>query len=382
VGHVGLRPADDDDAALGLAWLSQYGCSPLLQLISSRGPSALWHASRRQLAEWGLTMNQIERYEQRREAFSADEAAAKLQSCGVEFIPFGASHYPPELLQLKYPPAGLFCKGSEEVRTSLLSASRITLVGTRRSTAYGARVADLFASAFAENAIAVVSGLALGIDGRAHRVSLSSRGLSMAVLGCGVDVVYPAAHRQLYAHMRDKGLLMSELPPGTRPTRWTFPHRNRILAALGDATLVVEGSRKSGAMQTARMALDLGRPVFAVPGPITGETSSGCNWLIYDGAAPAIDPCVTVEEFLLRTRMDRGERDLKCQAPFAVGSGHPRDSEEWGRVLDGLQCGAASIDGLSSMTGMGVREVAKTLAELEVSGLVARSSPGLYIRAP
>ncbi len=183
----------------------------------------------------------------------------------------------------------------------------MTIVGTRKATAYGARAAEAFAAAFASRGVAVVSGMALGIDGRAHRASLEVGGLTVGVLGCGADIVYPRSHRTLYERILEQGVILSELPPGTPPGRWTFPQRNRLLAALGDAVLVVEGSRLSGAMQTADRSLELGRPVFAVPGPISVESHSGCNQLLYEGAVPAVDPCVTVEDFFLQTRIHTNE---------------------------------------------------------------------------
>ncbi len=168
----------------------------------------------------------------------------------------------------------------------------MTIVGTRRATPYGLRATEAFASAFAAAGVAVVSGMALGIDGRAHQAALDAGGLTVAVLGCGADVVYPQRHRGLYESISEDGVVLSELPPGTPPARWTFPHRNRLLAALGDAVLVTEGSRTSGALQTAGWALELGRPVFAVPGPIAMDCHEGCNRLLYDGAGPALDPWV------------------------------------------------------------------------------------------
>jgi DNA processing protein len=177
---------------------------------------------------------------------------------------------------------------------------------------------------------------------------------------------------------------MSELPPGVPPARWTFPHRNRLLAALGDAVLVVEGSRRSGALQTAGAALDLGRPVFAVPGLITGENHQGCNWLIYDGAAPAVDACVAVEEFFLRTRIERMDRSLAARESGDLGSAEATraGSPSCALVLEALADCACSVDGLVSRTLLEARQVTVALSELAVRGLVVRSDLGLYIRAP
>jgi len=233
----------------------------------------------------------------------------------------------------------------------------------------------------------------------------------VAVLGCGVDVVYPQRNRGLYEWISRDGVVLSELPPGTPPARWTFPHRNRLLAALGDAVLVTEGSQTSGALQTAGWALELGRPVFAVPGPITMDGHEGCNRLLYDGAGPALDPGVAVEDFLLQTRIERQER-RETGRP-AEGDGGRADSSArgslgapgsaggaagWrsspagyrsqvtgtcaGSILEALEQGGCSVDSLVGHTGLATRQLTAALAEMELMGLVKRGGPGLYIRAP
>jgi DNA processing protein len=226
--------------------------------------------------------------------------------------------------------------------------------------------------------------MALGIDGRAHLAALDGVTLTAAVLGCGVDVVYPARHRRLYSRVVEEGLVLSELPPGTTPARWTFPARNRLLAALGDAVVVVEGSRVSGALQTAGAALELGRPVFAVPGQITSEGHQGCNWLIYDGAAPAVEPCVTVEEFFHRTRIERLNREAVAPASVLPGDDDLAASTGCLRatVIEALEAGAWSVDTVADRTGLETRQVAAALARLEMDGAITRCGGGRYIRAP
>jgi DNA processing protein len=372
------------EAGLGLAWLSQYGCSPLLQLLPRHGAEAVWFGDRVALAGWGVRPAVVARFERKRAAFSVAAAWKMVDESGLTFIPFGDALFPPELGDLHDPPAGLFVKGSLRRLEGVLHAPRVTVVGTRRSTPYGNRVAALMASAFAERGVVVVSGLALGIDGRAHQATLDAGGMTLGVLGCGADIVYPPRHRRLFEEMESAGVVISELPPGVPPARWTFPHRNRLLAALGDAVLVVEGSSRSGALQTAGAALELGRPVFAVPGLITAENHQGCNWLIYDGAAPAIEPSVTVEEFFLRTRIERKDRSLAAwrsadlDSPEATRAGSPSCAP----VLEALGDGACSVDGLVSRTLLEARQVTAALSELEIRGLVVRSDLGLYIRAP
>jgi DNA processing protein len=374
--------------ALGLAWLSESGCHSLLRLLGREGPEAIWRASRRQLVAWGIAPRAALRFEERRRSFVTAEALATLARTGLGFLPFGSRRYPPELVHLTFPPAGLFFRAAEEALERLAVSPRITIVGTRKATADGLRTARAFSSAFAAWNIAVVSGMALGIDAEAHRAALQSGGLTIAVLGCGADIPYPRCYRGLYEQIGAGGIVLSELPPGTCPSRWTFPNRNRLLAALGDAVLVVEASQTSGALQTADRALELGRPVFGVPGSIYAEGYRGCNMLLHQGATPALDPFATVEEFLLQTRIERGRRQPSTRSGLAADGhrtrgdlGRVRDPKKEG-ILRTLASAPCSVDALVARTSLTVREVTGALAELELEGLVTRAGPGAYIRAP
>jgi DNA processing protein len=199
--------------------------------------------------------------------------------------------------------------------------------------------------------------------------------------------VYPARHRWLYDKIVDTGLVISELPPGSHPTKWTFPHRNRLLAALGDAVLVVEGCNTSGALQTAKWALELGRHVFSVPGSIFRESSEGCNSLIYDGASPALRADLLVEDFLKATSIVRGGRGIVQPARAAVGEqmelgGIAASGGVDPRILLALKNGPRSVDALVSLTGLSVREVGASLGRLEMRGEVTHAGTGLFLRAP
>ncbi len=378
------------EAALGLAWLSESGCHAFLRLIGLEGPQRVWSASEERLLNWGMTPGAVARFMDKRRCFDLSKAKAVLDRQGVRFVPFGSHHYPRELAQLCLPPAGLFVRGSDEALEQLAIVPRVTIVGTRKASAHGLRAADAFASMFALNNVVVVSGMALGIDARAHEAALHAGGLTVAVVGCGVDVVYPRRHASLRQRIVERGIVLSELPPGTSPSKWTFPHRNRLLAALGDAVLVVEGSCISGALQTVDRALELGRTVFSVPGPVLVEGNTGCNRLLYEGAFPAIDPCVAVEDFFSLTRMERGERRrYRNSCNVAVGRGArcdcdivPGPDTRQKSVLEALNAGPCSVDELVACTGLAVRELTAALAELELQGCTARAGPGKYIRAP
>lgn len=384
---------EEHEAALGLAWLGTSGGRGLLRLAKEEGVDAVWRASSRQLAKWGVHSRLIDEFRRWRRDFEPTRVTRQLAQSGIRFVPLGAAGYPPELMHLDLPPAGLFLRGSHEALEQLLRGPRVTIVGTRKATPDGLRAAEAFTAAFSLRGIAVISGMALGIDGRAHSACMDAHGLTVAILGCGVDLVYPPRHRWLYRQIQEKGLVLSELPPGTTPTRWTFPHRNRLLAALGDGVLVVEASLTSGALQTSGWALSLGRAVFSVPGSVFAEGYVGCNRLLHEGAAVACDPETTVEDFLAQTRIERGER--KEASPQSKGVTRFEKGAEPGsgvsttggggreaQVLEVLACGPCTVDALIAQTGLGVRDVGVALAELGLAGSVKRSGPGTYIRAP
>lgn len=375
-------------AALGLAWLSLSDGSCLLRLLKEAGVEAVWRASRRRLLDWGIAERAIVRFQNKRDLFDVAGAEAVLQRTGLRFLPLGSRLYPPEFHHLDFPPAGLFVRANEEALEHMVAAPRATVVGTRKASGEGLRATDAFVSVLSGRGIVIVSGMALGIDAEAHRIALETGGSTVAVLGCGADIVYPRCHQSLYVRIGKMGVIASELPPGASPSRWTFPHRNRLLAALGDAVMVIEGSITSGALQTAKWALDLGRPVFSVPGSIFKEGSGGCNMLVYDGAIPALKPETLVEDFLLQTRIERGKREVPDCVPWTLaGERATIDSgvvvTGRGRlVLEALGSGPSTVDGLVGCTGLPVREVSAALGELEAVGQIARGAPGTYARAP
>ncbi|MCL1805294.1 MAG: DNA-processing protein DprA [Clostridiales bacterium] len=194
--------------------------------------------------------------------------------------------YPKELLHFSDCPVILYYYG----KASLLNRPSAAIVGSRKSTAYGRKVAADFAGAFAEAGLCVVSGMAKGIDAAAHEGALAEEGGTIAVLGCGVDVPYPQENRRLYQRLREEGLILSEYYPGDKPLEWHFPMRNRIISGLGRFTLLVEGEARSGALITCDWAAEQGKDVWAIPGPVTNPYSIGPLRLIKDGAQLAITP--------------------------------------------------------------------------------------------
>jgi DNA processing protein len=251
---------------------------------------------------------------------------------------------PPLLRAIHDPPKRLYLRGAGE--QGLLSRVAVAVVGARACSPYGSQVARLLGRELAAAGIVVVSGLARGIDGEAHRGALETAGNTVAVLGCGIDRDYPAAHTELARKIAERSLLVSEYEPGVEPAPWRFPARNRIIAGLCAATVVVEARERSGALITADFALEEGREVFAVPGEITSALSAGTNALLRLGATP-----LTCVEDVLE----------------ALGIASPRSAAEESHPL--LELLPASVDELVQKSGMAAGELAAALAELELQGL-------------
>ena len=248
-----------------------------------------------------------------------DESAylARLRENGVRWLPRSDPDFPPLLLAIHDPPPGLFMRGG--VGVEALRRPTVAVVGARACSPYGAQVARLLGRELAAAGVAVVSGLARGVDGEAHRGALESGGLTVGVLGSGIDRDYPAAHRELAARIRAAGLTVSEYAPGIEPAPWRFPARNRIIAGLSAATVVVEARARSGALITADLALEEGREVFAVPGEITSALSSGTNDLLKLGATPLTEAADVLHVFGLTSGDEEGvELLLALGMPFAT----------------------------------------------------------------
>lgn len=263
----------------------------------------------------------------------------------------GASEYPPELLDLSTPPAQLYALGDR----SALESPRVSIVGTRNSTSYGERATRSLTAAFARAGVSVISGMARGIDGIAHRTALEHGGRTVAVLGTGIDVPYPAGHRHLHRTIAERGLVLSENGPGITAYQGAFPRRNRIIAALAPVTIVVEAGRKSGALNTAGQALDLGRVVAAVPGPIDSEQSAGSNELIRDGAVVI----ASVDDALALLGIRAQSQLVDPELP---------DSQR--QLWDLLAEGPVDVDRLASKSGLPLSECLAGISSLEVLGLV------------
>jgi len=292
--------------------------------------------------------------EGRRDALldEADALIAQANGCGSAVMVYGLAPYPPRLRELPDPPPVLFVDGHGEW---LDGGPVVGIVGTRAATAYGERITREIAAQLARAGALVVSGMARGIDGAAHRGALGAGGRSGAVLGTGIDIAYPASHRALHAELGERGVVIAEQPPGEHATGGSFPERNRIIAALADVVIVVEAGRKSGALITATRALELGRVVAAVPGQIDSPQSAGSNELLRDGAQLIASAADAVALLGLT---------IPPRAPAIDVSGTERV------VWDALSRGALDLDTLTSQTALPAREVMAAVTRLEMSGAV------------
>ncbi len=278
--------------------------------------------------------------------------------------------YPDALRALGDPPAALFGRGDPELLAGFAAERMATIVGSRRASAYGREMATNLGRDLASAGLDVVSGMAIGIDSCAHRGALEAGGLTVAVLGCGVDVPYPPRHTRLYEEIVNRGLVIAELPPGTTARRWTFPARNRIMAALSRMTVVVEARERSGSLITAEMAHDLDREVGAVPGRVGSSPAAGTNALLRDGASvirgaqDVLDSMIGVGFEPTRARARRG----------------PALEPELGGVLSLVEEGSTSADALARASGLEPGPLAAALVQLELAGYLRSDPAGRYER--
>jgi DNA processing protein len=278
--------------------------------------------------------------------------------------------FPPLLLELGDPPAVLFALGRLETLGALRHEPDVAIVGTRNPSPYGREVAFSLGRGLGAAGVPVVSGLALGIDATAHRGCLAGNGMPVAVLACGPDVVYPRRHRRLHERVQESGLVLSELPPGTQPFRWSFPARNRIMAGLARMTVVVEAAEPSGSLITTDFARDLGRSVAAVPGRVTSRVARGTNGLLRDGAVP-----ITGAEDVLDELFGAGMRTVPSQEPTRPDPDDPRLA----RVLGAAER-MSSVGAIAAALHLDSAETRAALGRLEAEGWLVRRDLGGWER--
>lgn len=299
------------------------------------------------------------------------QVEAALGTCrrlGIHAAAFGDPEYPAVLLADPLPPAVLFWRGDLD----LLTRRRVAVIGTRHPTRSGLATAGVLAQQLAEAGVAVVSGLARGIDGAAHRGALSAKGPVIAVVGNGPDRPYPQAHRNLWEQVCAEGVLVSEWPPGTGPEAFRFPMRNRILAALSEVVVVVESRESGGSLSTVREAAQRGITVMAVPGSVHARASAGTNQLLCDGAPP-VTQC---DDVLVALGLHSARRSDTSHDP------RPAVDARGARVMEVCRQRPSTLDDLCRSLGMPIGEVALCVARLERDGWVGESGGWIEVLGP
>jgi DNA processing protein len=332
-----------------------------------------WQAPAGALAACGLEQRTVNELLAQREALDLDATCAAIDKSGVQVITWNDEKYPAHLKTVDDSPPLLYLRGELKAADNW----SVAVVGTRKATTYGREVTRELCDALVRAGVTIVSGLARGIDEVAHSTALAAGGRTLAVLGSGLDKVYPLENRLLAQRIAAQGALISDYPPGTAPDARNFPPRNRIISGLALAVIVVEAGERSGALITAQFAADQGREVMAVPGSILSHSSRGTNRLIRDGARPVLSADDVLEELSLRQVTEKQSAQLEL----------PVDGVER-TMLSHLSREPLHVDDLSLLATLPVAQVSSALAMLELKGFVrqvggmqfvlARELPALY----
>ncbi len=325
---------------------------------------AAWRATPADFAAAGLSLKLIERVLEARASLDLAAYVAQIAAQGIGILTWDDPQYPARLKEISQPPPVLYLRGdlTPEDHWS------VAIVGTRAATAYGRQVTEELAAALARHGVTIVSGLARGVDAIAHTAAIKAGGRTLAVLGSGVDKIYPPEHRQLAEKITTQGAVLSDYAPGTPPESSNFPPRNRIISALSLAVIVVEAAETSGALITADFAADQGRDVFAVPGSIFAPQSKGPNRLIANGARPLLSPQDVLEALDLTRNIER--REIRRVAPA--------DATET-MLYNALKREPLHVDDLRALTGLPIEKVSAALTLMELKGMVRQVGGMNYV---
>ncbi len=330
----------------------------------------IWEAPKRTLCSIpGFTADVATRVASNRSEALIDEELERAHSLGIEIVTLLDEEYPPLLRQIENPPVILYLRGDAHIDTT----RTLAIVGTRRASRYGTMITAKLSRDLAKLGLVIVSGLAVGIDTAAHRAALAT-GSTVAVLGSGLSRIYPAVNARLADEISDKGgTIVSEYPLDATPAKWTFPQRNRIISGLSRGVLVIEAPHKSGALITARLALEQGREVFAVPGNITNTASAGTNALVKDGAKLVDSADDVVSEF-----PDLAALGTSVAQPPSISGLSPAQREVY--ELIGLE--PLHIDDIIARRDLSPTEAAHILLMLQMEGLIDQVEGRRYTRRP
>ncbi|HOZ38150.1 MAG TPA: DNA-processing protein DprA [Anaerolineaceae bacterium] len=348
---------------LAFSYVRGIGAVRFRKLLSFFGDlSRAWQAGSAELLAAGLSEKNVADILEKRKTLDPLALPDQLSARGIAFLTWQGDTYPRYLKEIAQPPPVLFYKGSITAADDLA----VAIVGTRNVTAYGKQITRDTAEYLAQNGVTVVSGLARGVDGLAHHAAIEAGGRTIAVLGSGVDVIYPPEHRRLAEQIQEQGAIVSDYAPGTKPDGINFPPRNRIISGLSRATIVIEAGEKSGALITAKFAVEQDREVFAVPGSVLSPMSRGTNDLIGEGAMPMTNPKSVLEAL----RIEEGSKAPKPQEQALT------DLER--TVLRILGQDSLHIDEICVRMDLSVEKLTVTLTMMELKGLVVREQGMTY----
>lgn len=353
---------------VGFNLIPQIGPAKVRRLLDSFGDlGTAWSATAFDLAHAGIDQRAIDNLLKGRRTIDLDSEMEKITRKGAHTLTWQDANYPAHLKAIPDPPPVLYVRG--EIRKEDQWA--IAIVGTRRPSSYGRDVTRQLVQDLARYRITIVSGLARGVDGEAHRTALASKGRTIAVLGSGLDVIYPPEHASLAEQITENGAVVSEYALGTKPDAINFPPRNRIISGLSLGSVITEGDEKTGARITIEYALEQGRETFAVPGGMYSRTSRGTNKLIKEGGAKLVT-CVDdiLEE--LNLTMAPQQQEVLTFAPETASES---------LLLKHLSCDPVHIDQLTRETGLPVASVSSTLALMELKGMVRQTGGMHYVLA-
>ena len=333
-----------------------------------------WDTPDEALEQYGWTTELRQKFNEHRAHFNIENGLQKLYEKNISFVSFYSQQYPKVLRTIFDPPLGLYVRGHLQE-----DGFNIAFVGSRKATPYGKTATNMLVKPLAAKGANIISGLAYGIDAEAHRATLSVHGITTAVLGNGCDeaTMYPRAHRELARQIVDNdGAVVSEYPPGTRPLGYFFPQRNRIVAGLSRALIVIEAGEKSGALITARLALDQNREVFALPGPITSEMSQGTNSLLREGASPALNAEQIIETLELFNLFDT----KKVQQVLRKNESTNIPATDDEKILSILSSIPTTIDKIVENSKLPSNVVSSVMTMLEIDGLAKDVGGKNYVR--
>jgi DNA processing protein len=353
---------------VGLSLLPGIGPARLVRLMERfKDPERAWHATAGEFTAVGVDAKALPPLLERRRTLDLNAEMTRLERLGVRVLTIFDDDYPLRLKELYTAPVILYVRGE----LTQADEQSVGVVGTRGPTVYGKELAARIVPQLVGVGLTIVSGLARGIDTIAHAGALRAGGRTVAVLGCGIDVVYPAENRSLFARIPEHGAIITEYPLGAKPDAFNFPARNRIISGLTLGTIIMEAQERSGALITADYALEQNREVFAFPGRATDKGSAGCNRLIREGRAKLV---TSTEDIMAELDLTTAVHQLEIKAVI------PANDEE-GRLLALLSHEPIHIDDLSRQTALPAPTVASTLMMLELKGSIRQIGSMSYVLA-